>query len=67
MRLSIDTLIFLAREGDAAAETTAVWWADDHRDAEIWTTRGRIGAGWPGTGGARRWANCLPVNRRVGS
>lgn len=57
MRLSIDTLLILARAGDREAEITAVWWWNDgNRDAECWSVSGgRIGAGWPGISDARKW------------
>lgn len=63
MRLSHDTLLLLAREGDADAEHIILWihgmqkpWKQDFRpwwemqrkDAEAWTSEGRLGAGYPG-------------------
>jgi hypothetical protein len=58
MRLSIDTLLILARAGDREAEVTAVW-SDSNRDAECWSHNGRIGAGWPGISDARKWTSSL--------
>lgn len=47
MRLSIDTLLLLARAGDREAETTAIW-LSKNLDAEAYAFGdGVIGAGWP--------------------
>ena len=54
MRVSLDTLILLAREGDRFAEITAIW-LYQNRCAEAWAINGNIGAGWPGVSNARRW------------
>lgn len=53
MRLSIDTLILLARLGDEEARLTALF-LDQNKCAEAWSlNRGKsIGAGWPGVS---RW------------
>lgn len=65
MRLSIDTLILLARLGDKMAEHVVLWIYGLDRDpeggaprfdAEAWTgSDGRIGAGYPGVSNARSW------------
>lgn len=67
MRLSIDTLLFLARAGDKQAKLTVLWlcgalpgeqrawWRRQRLDAEAWSMNGgHIGAGWRGLG-ARHW------------
>ena len=77
MRISEQTLLVLAREGDAEAKHALFWlhglrpdgrefpgrpwWQAQHLDAEVHVNDGRIGAGWPGLGGALRW----PVNLNV--
>lgn len=50
MRLSIETLLILARAGDRSAHASALF-LDYDRSAEAWVYAGRIGAGWPGVGG----------------
>lgn len=55
MRLSIDTLLLLARAGDRLAEVVVVWLYAGNLDAEAWSVNGCIGAGWPGLSNARRW------------
>lgn len=54
MRLSLDTLILLARLGDKIAEGTAIW-LSENRDAVCSVHKGWIGAGWPGISDARKW------------
>lgn len=57
MRLSIDTLILLARMGDRCAEITAIF-LGKNQDAEAWTcNEGRIGAGWPGVATCGLWTS----------
>ena len=53
MRLSIDTLILLARLGDEEARLTAMF-LGQNKCAEAWSlNKGKsIGAGWPGVS---RW------------
>jgi hypothetical protein len=48
MRLSMDTLLILARCGDKNAELTAIF-LDKNRCAEAWSINGgNLGAGWIG-------------------